>query len=170
MRKIIVSGFLSADAKRQISKQNREFITFSISNSEYNDAKDASGRLETHWFRVTAFNHNHITMSQYLTKGKPVIITGTYNDSLYQNKEGQQTISRDIIADSIDFLPNSRNNDAQTASVNPSIANKTNGGAVIPPSMPQVTPTGGVYPQNISSPTVTIPPSTATADNDDLPF
>ena len=109
-------------------------------------------------------------MSQYLTKGKPVIITGTYNDSLYQNKEGQQTISRDIIADSIDFLPNSRNNDAQTASVNPSIANKTNGGAVIPPSMPQVTPTGGVYPQNISSPTVTIPPSTATADNDDLPF
>lgn len=46
MRKIIVSGFLSADAKRQISKQNREFITFSISNSEYNDAKDASGALK----------------------------------------------------------------------------------------------------------------------------
>ena len=165
MRKIIVSGFLSADAKKQFSKQNREFVTFTISNNEYNDPKDSSGRHETHWFRVSCFNSNHLNMVQHLKKNKPIIVSGTLNDSIYMNKDGKPMISRDIIADSIDFLPNGRNNDTQQSNNSQSVVSNNN-------VMPQVTwgNQPSTPPQVPSLPQVPSPQQATTNVEDDLPF
>lgn len=104
MRNITVNGRLSADVVRQISKQGSEYINFSIANNEYGDEKSSDGHPLTQWFRVTSFLPQHVKLAKYLTKGKPIIITGHYSNRLYKNqKTGQWNISNDIIATDINF-------------------------------------------------------------------
>ena len=89
MRKIIVSGFLGQDATKQISKQNREYVTFNIANNEYNDEKGADGRPITRWFRVTCLNPNQLSFASNLKKGSNVIVTGSLRDRSCQDTEKQ---------------------------------------------------------------------------------
>lgn len=104
MRNITVNGRLAADVVRQLSKQGREYINFSIANNEYGDEKSSDGQVLTQWFRVTSFLPQHIKLAKHLTKGKPIIVTGHYSNRLYQNqKTGQWGISNEIIAIDINF-------------------------------------------------------------------
>ena len=104
MRVLTISGRIVADAQKQISQQGREFMTFRLANNEFGDEKDAQGKPITYWFRVTSFNPRCLNMVKYLTKGKPINVIGSYSDSMYTNKNtGNCEISRDIIADRIEF-------------------------------------------------------------------
>ena len=102
MRKIELTGRLAADAERKISKTGKEFLSFRVGNNEFND-KDEQGNQKTYWFNVITFNQRHFGMAQYLTKGKPIIVEGDYTDRIYQNRDGNCEISRDIIANAIYF-------------------------------------------------------------------
>jgi len=102
MRTIEVIGRIAADAERKISKGGREYLSFRIGNNEYNDEKGPDGKQKAYWFSVTSFNH--IPMTQYLTKGKPVFVRGAYSDRVYQNREGNCEVGRDIIASEISFV------------------------------------------------------------------
>ena len=110
MRKLEVTGHIVADAERKISKNGKEYLSFRIANNEFNDEKDQNGRQKPYWIGVTSLNQRHFNMAQYLTKGKPVIVEGDYSDRIYQNKEGNCDISRDILANAIYFLPGSGEN------------------------------------------------------------
>lgn len=192
MRKIIVSGFLAQDATKQISKQNREYVTFSIANHEYNDEKGVDGRPITRWFRITCLNPNQLSFASNLKKGSNVIVTGSLRDSIYQNQQGVWNISRDIMADSIDYN-SSRQAEGQQPNgqfQNPSVGKVSNvpfPKAASMPEMPTVSsiPSGATVPQPqqpkaaVSQPTVAkangnipVPPKDVTADQavDDLPF
>lgn len=102
MRTIELIGRIAADAERKISKNGKEFISFRMANNEYNDEKGPDGKQKAYWFSVTSFNH--IPMAQYLTKGKPVFVRGNYSDRVYQNREGNCEIGRDIVATEISFV------------------------------------------------------------------
>lgn len=112
MRQIELTGHLVADAERKISKTGKEYLSFRIGSNEFND-KDDQGNQRTYWFNVTTFNQRHFGIAQYLTKGKPIIIVGDYSDRLYQNREGNCEIARDIMANAIYFNSdgNGNNND-----------------------------------------------------------
>lgn len=112
MRQIELTGHLVADAERKISKTGKEYLSFRIGSNEFND-KDDQGNQRTYWFNVTTFNQRHFGIAQYLTKGKPIIVVGDYSDRLYQNREGNCDIARDIMANAIYFNSdgNGNNND-----------------------------------------------------------
>lgn len=111
MRKIELTGRLAADAERKISKTGQEFLSFRVGNNEFTD-KNEQGNQKTYWFNVSMFNQHYFGMAQYLTKGKSIIVDGNYSDRLYQNKDGNCEIARDIIANAIYFNSdgNSSNN------------------------------------------------------------
>ena len=111
MRKIELTGRLAADAERKISKTGKEFLSFRVGNNEFND-KDEQGNQKTYWFNVTTFNQRHFGMAQYLTKGKSIIVEGDYSDRLYQNKEGNCEIARDIMANAIYFNSDGNSNNS----------------------------------------------------------
>ena len=102
MRKIELTGRLAADAERKISKTGQEFLSFRVANNEFTD-KTEQGTQKTYWFNVSMFNQHYFGMAQYLTKGKSIIVDGNYSDRLYQNKDGNCEIARDIIANAIYF-------------------------------------------------------------------
>jgi single-stranded DNA-binding protein len=102
-------------------------------------------------------------MAQYLTKGKPIIVEGDYSDRIYQNKEGNCDISRDILANAIYFLPVGGENSSTTNTAKMQTATQT-ATPTIQTKMEAPKPTT----QEIKVPT---PQVAATDDDeDDLPF
>lgn len=112
MRTIELIGRIVADAERKLSKGGKEYLSFRLANSEFNDEKGSDGKPKTCWFSVTSFNH--MAMAQYLTKGKPVFVRGKYSDRVYQNREGNCEIARDIVATEIDFVDFGEKNNTPT--------------------------------------------------------
>ena len=176
MRLMTVNGRLASDVTRQISKQGTEFINFSIGNNEFGDPKSSDGVAQTQWFRVTSFNPQHIKLAKYLTKGKPIIVTGRYSNRLYQSqKTGQWGIDNDIIANDICFeIGGERNADGTQNGSNASRGTTTQtvnsfGGGM--DDIPQVTSTK--MGSQFGSQTVTTATEQANVNinnDDDLPF
>lgn len=170
MRLMTVNGRLASDVTRQISKQGTEFISFSIGNNEFGDPKSSDGVAQTQWFRVTSFNPQHIKLAKYLTKGKPIIVTGRYSNRLYQSqKTGLWGIDNDIIANDICFeIGGERNADGSTkasSSVQNAVSANANN------DIPQVTSTKmGSSSVAQAAPTTTAQPMIGINNDDDLPF
>lgn len=174
MRQIMITGRLGSDAEIKQTKQGQNYISFRIANNEYGDAEN-----DTHWYRVTSFNNRYVNMSKYLKKGSAVIIIGDYKDELYQNNEGRCMISRDIVANVINFNETSPRQDnngnngnyQQQSQTLPFTGNDNNVDGVRMPSMgaqrqqaqPNVQEQKVV--QNVAQQT-----SSGSTDIDDLPF
>ena len=157
MRKIMLTGYIVADAEKKVtSNSGREYITFRMANNEFNDEKGSDGKPITYWFRVTSWNQNHYNLAKYLTKGKPVIVIGSFSDKIYQNASGSCDISRDIIADSIEFVSggNGDNNSKATSKSNDD------------DEMPKVTSKSKKEEENITA----VNNNVNNNDEDDLPF
>lgn len=162
MRKLTLIGRIVADAEKQVTSNGREYLTFRLANNEFADPKDSDGKQTPYWFRVTSWEVKHINLTKYLTKGKPVIIIGDYKDSIYESKNtGKWEISRDIIADSINFVEGSASNNG----TQPSTTQKNDAAPVntTKTTIPQVTSTP-VTPQVIMTNT------SNSNDDDELPF
>ena len=155
MRTLQVTGNIVADAEKKISKNGKEYITFRIGNHEFDDEKGADGKPKTVWIGVTCFNQRYFGLTQYLTKGKPVIVVGDYSDRIYQTREGNCEISRDVMANAIYFIPG-KSDDNQNA------VNKTQTSApVVQTKMEAPKPTTAE---------LAVPTQPSNDSDDDLPF
>lgn len=166
MRNLIVNGRLAADVVRQISKQGSEYINFSIANNEYGDEKSSDGKPLTQWFRVTSFLPQHVKLAQYLTKGKPITVSGHYSNRLYQNqKTGQWNISNDIIASDIFFeVGTERQNTSNNVASQEQVANNV---AKAVEEIPQAT---SRKMQAQTAANVAQSAAASSEDDDELPF
>lgn len=174
MRKIMVTGFLAADAQKQISKQNREYVSLNLANREYNDPKGADGLTQTTWIRVTSFNPQLNTFASNLKKGSNVTVIGDVRVSTYQNRMGGTSVDVDVIADSINYTSagdggNRNNNNSAPTTVN--YSRSVNNTSYNPQASPQATmPTATSMPTTApTTPTVT-PTDASGGEDDDLPF
>ena len=163
MRKLILSGRIVADAEKKVTVNGREYLSFRLGNNEFGDEKNSDGKPITYWFNVSSFNQAHVNLLKYLTKGKPVNVIGSYKDNIYQNKAGNCDISRNILADSIDFQIGNEGNNANHTTSNTTSTPKT--------EVPQVTASEV---KTMVTTTTSKPKSTPAAvndsDDDELPF
>ena len=91
-------GRVGADAQVKTTNQGRQYIDMRMAA----DMKSGENP-ETMWIHVRAFN-TPVSMVQYYTKGKALYVTGKYENSIYETKDGRSLISNDVIASSIEFL------------------------------------------------------------------
>lgn len=162
MRKLILSGRIVADAQKKVTVNGREFISFRLGNNEFGDEKNSDGKPITYWFNVSLFNQAHVNLLKYLTKGKPINVIGSYKDNIYQNKAGNCDISRDILADSIDFQIGNESNNTNHTTSNTTSTPKT--------EIPQVTASEVKTKVTTTSKPKSTPAAVNDSDDDELPF
>ena len=75
------------------------FIAFDIAVEDY-----AHGNSVTTWVRVRSKRENHIRLSEYLTKGRLLLIEGTLSASLWKDKDENCQIQLSITADTLEFI------------------------------------------------------------------
>ena len=52
----------------------------------------SKGQNITTWIRVRSNKDNHIRLSEYLTKGRLILVDGTLSSSLWKDKNGESQI------------------------------------------------------------------------------
>lgn len=98
--KVNVIGRLGVDAEVKEGK-NGKFVTFRMATDGF---KDKDGQKETIWLSVMDSSQNALKRAEWLKKGKLVDISGVEVCRIYNDKNGQPQIGREVIADRVDFV------------------------------------------------------------------
>jgi single-strand DNA-binding protein len=173
LNKVMLTGYLGADPEMRYTPQGSAVTQFRVASSRRWKSADGVDHDDTEWFRVVAWDKLGEICNQYLTKGTRVYVEGRLQTRKWQDKEGQDRYTTEVIASDMiilssrqdrpsgdyeapaddDFAPAPRARPAPAAAPARAAAGNGNGGAR---SAPARTPSRNV-PQTID-------------DAEDLPF
>ncbi len=89
---------------------------FSIANNYIRKSNDGSPNTQTNFFNITVMGKQAENVSQYLDKGRQVAITGRLVQNKWQDKDGNNRYSVEVIASSVQFL-GSKNDSPQSGGI-----------------------------------------------------
>lgn len=102
-QQITIVGNVGRDPELKYLPSGVPVCNFSVAVNERRGTGE--NRTEkTTWFRVAAWRQLAETVSQYLTKGRQVMVVGTVEARAYTDNAGQPAVSLDITARDIVFL------------------------------------------------------------------
>ncbi len=100
-----------------ITGAHGSFIAFDIAVDDY-----SHGNSVTTWVRVRSKKESHIRLSEYLTKGRLLLIEGTLSASLWKDKNDDYQIQLSITADALEFVNTGKRENAASEAGNPTDA------------------------------------------------
>ncbi|MCB0334991.1 MAG: single-stranded DNA-binding protein [Bdellovibrionales bacterium] len=108
VNKAILVGNIGRDPEVRYTSDQRPIATLSLATGERR--KDQSGNWVEHteWHRVVAFGKLAEFCSSYLKKGASVFIEGKIRTNKWQDKDGKDRYTTEIVAASIQFVGNKR--------------------------------------------------------------
>ena len=105
VNKVILVGNLGRDPEVRHSQDGNKIINMSLATSEsWTDRSSGERREKTEWHRVKLFGRLAELAGEYLKKGSQVYIEGRLQTTKYQDKEGVDRWSTDIVARDMTFL------------------------------------------------------------------
>jgi single-strand DNA-binding protein len=109
--KVTIVGNLGRDPELRYTAQGTPVCTFSMATNE--KRKDRNGEMQdvTTWFRITLWNRQAETASQYLQKGRQVYIEGRLRVEEYVDRDGKPRFSLEVHGTEMQFI-GSRGDDA----------------------------------------------------------
>ena len=108
VNKVILLGNLGKDPEVRYTPQNMAIAKMTLATGERK--KDASGNWVDHteWHRVVAFGKQAELIQKYLKKGSSVYFEGRIRTQKWQDKEGKDRYTTEIIADTMEFVGSKR--------------------------------------------------------------
>ena len=105
VNKVILVGNLGRDPETKYMPDGAAITNVSIATS-YQRTDKASGQKteETEWHRVVFFSRLAEIAGEYLKKGSQVYIEGRLRTRKWQDKEGQDRYTTEIVADTMQML------------------------------------------------------------------
>lgn len=104
VNKVIILGNLGKDPEVRYTSDERAIANISIATSS--KYKDKSGELkeDTEWHRVVFFNRLAEVVRDYLKKGQSVYVEGKLQTRKWQDQNGQDRYTTEIVADNMQML------------------------------------------------------------------
>ena len=108
VNKVILIGNLGKDPETR-AMNNGSACNFTVATSEsWKDKQTGQQQERTEWHRIAVFGKLAEICGQYLKKGSKVYIEGSLRTRKWQNKEGQDQYTTEIVANEMQML-DSRN-------------------------------------------------------------
>lgn len=106
VNKVILIGNLGQDP--DVKQTNNGTTVANIRLATTERRKDQSGNWADHteWHTVVAFSHAANAIQKYCHKGKQLFVEGRLQTRKWQDKNGQDRYSTEIVADSVKFIGN----------------------------------------------------------------
>jgi single-strand DNA-binding protein len=105
VNKVIIVGNLGNDPEVRYSNNGAAIANISVATSDSWKDKNTGERQErTEWHRITMFNRLGEIAGEYLKKGSKVYIEGKLQTRKWQDQQGNDRYSTDIIADQMQML------------------------------------------------------------------
>lgn len=103
-QRITIVGNLGSDPEMRYTPSGVPVTSFSVAVNRKVKLQDGSVQEKTTWFRVTAWRQLAETCSQYLSKGRMVLIEGEVEVSAYAAQDGTPRASLELTARDVRFL------------------------------------------------------------------
>ncbi|HVL58564.1 MAG TPA: single-stranded DNA-binding protein [Burkholderiaceae bacterium] len=105
VNKVILIGNLGRDPETRYSPDGAAICNVTIATtSTWKDKASGERREETEWHRVVFFNRLAEIAGEYLKKGRSVYVEGRLKTRKWQDKEGQDRYTTEIVADVMQML------------------------------------------------------------------
>ena len=104
VNKVILIGNLGRDPETRYTADGAAITNITVATSRR--YKDSSGQQqeETEWHKVAFFGRLAEIAGEYLKKGRPVYVEGRLRTRKWQDKEGQDRYTTEIVADTMQML------------------------------------------------------------------
>jgi single-strand DNA-binding protein len=103
VNKAMIIGRLGKDPETRYTANGKAVASFSVATSE-RWTKDGEKQERTEWHNVVAFDKLAEIISQYVTKGSQIFIEGKIQTRKWQDKEGKDRYTTEIVASQMEML------------------------------------------------------------------
>lgn len=105
VNKVILVGNLGRDPETRYMPDGTALTNASIATTfNWKDKQTGEKKEETEWHRVTFRGRLAEIAGEYLKKGSPVYVEGRLRTRKWQDKEGQDRYTTEIVAESMQLL------------------------------------------------------------------
>jgi single-strand DNA-binding protein len=105
VNKVILVGNLGKDPETRYTPDGAAITNITLATTDsWKDKATGEKKESTEWHRVAFFGRLAEIAGQYLKKGRPVYIEGRIRTRKWQDKEGQDRYTTEIIADQMQML------------------------------------------------------------------
>lgn len=104
VNKVILVGNLGRDPELRYTQSGQAVANFSIATTENWNSKEGKREERTEWHRIVAWGKTAELCAQYLSKGRSVYVEGRIQSREWEDREGQNRKTTEIVAQTIQFL------------------------------------------------------------------
>lgn len=105
VNKVILVGNLGRDPETRYMPDGAALCNVSIATTfRWKDRTSGENKEETEWHRVVFRGRLAEIAGEYLKKGSPVYVEGRLRTRKWQDKDGQERYTTEIVADSMQLL------------------------------------------------------------------
>ncbi len=117
VNKVILIGNLGADPEVKYMPNGEAVVNMTVATGESWKDKNTGEKVEkTEWHRIVAFRRLAEIISEYLQKGSKVYVEGKLQTRKWQDKEGKDNWTTEIIANEMRMLDSRPSEQSQNRS------------------------------------------------------
>jgi single-strand DNA-binding protein len=161
VNRAIILGNVGKDPETRFTTAGKAVTNFSVATSEsWKDKQTGEQKEQTEWHNIVVFDRLAEIVGEYVRKGSQVYVEGKITTRKWQDKDGRDRYTTEIVANEVQFLG----------------ARESSGSSSGPPGRPQNRGTGGNGgpPRGSGPPRQAERPARGQADeagfDDDIPF
>lgn len=109
LNKVVLMGRLTADPEKRMTPSNTPVTSFTVAVE-----RDYSKEKETDFINCVAWRSTADFVSKYFSKGSMIVVSGRLQVRKWQNKDGENRYSTEVIAESVYFGESKRTDTAST--------------------------------------------------------
>lgn len=104
LNKVMMTGRLGADPEMRYTPQGSAVTQFNVASGRTWKSADGQQHEDTEWFKVVAWDKLGEICNQYLQKGTRVYVEGRLQTRKWQDKEGRDRYTSEVIANDMIIL------------------------------------------------------------------
>src|SRR4029453_853850 len=105
VNKVIIVGNLGRDPETRYATSGSAICNITVATSrQWKDKATGEKKEETEWHRVVFYDRLAEIAGEYLKKGRPVYVEGRLKTRKWQDKEGQDRYTTEIVAEEMQLL------------------------------------------------------------------
>jgi single-strand DNA-binding protein len=129
VNKVIILGNLGRDPELRHTPSGKAVCTLRVATNEsWTDQQSGERQERTEWHGIVVWGRPAENCAQYLRKGRQVFVEGRLQTRKWQDKEGQDRWTTEIVADRVQFVGGGAGGGA-SAEGDPEIPPPASGGA-----------------------------------------
>lgn len=115
VNRVMLVGRLGADPELKTTTSGKQVANFNLATDESYTDTTGERQERTEWHRVVAWQRTAEVVHQYLAKGRQVVIEGRLQTRKWQDQDGRDRYTTEVVASRVVFLDGKREEQREAA-------------------------------------------------------